>query len=251
MSEISVVIPVRDDAELLRECLSSLGRQSEPPLEIIVVDNASSDHSAAVALAHGARVVPEPNVGIAYATATGYDAARGSIIARLDADSRPPADWLERIGIVLARHPGADAVTGIGVFHDAPRGLGRLLSLIYLGSYYLLGAAAAGHHVLWGSSMALRRTTWQRVAHLVHREPGVHDDFDLALVLGPGAGILLDPALVVRVSARSLRGGRQWRRRLGRAFRTLRLNWRDAPPWERWAVTLGLPDTNETRGSRP
>ncbi|WP_277452944.1 glycosyltransferase family 2 protein [Janibacter sp. DB-40] len=249
MSEVSVVIPVRDDAELLRECLRALGRQSEPPLEIIVVDNASSDHSAAVALSHGARVVREPNVGIAYATATGYDAARGAIIARLDADTRPPTDWLERIGTVMAGHPGHEAVTGIGVFHDAPRGLRRLLSVIYLGSYYLLGAAAAGHHVLWGSSMAVRRTAWQRVTHLVHRDLEVHDDFDLALVLGPGAAIVLDPSLVVGVSARSVRGGRQWRRRLGRAFHTLRLNWRDAPPWERWAVTLHLQDTDETRGS--
>ena len=123
-----------------------------------------------------------------------------------------------------------------------------LASALYLGSYYLLGAAAAGHHVLWGSSMAVRRDAWASVADRVHRtDPELHDDMDLALVLGPGARIALVPGLAVGVSGRSLRGGAQLRRRLARAFRTLQLNWQDAPPWERWAVTLGLPGARHTR----
>ena len=60
----------------------------------------------------------------------------------------------------------------------------------------------------------------------------------LALVLGPGARIDLLPSLTVVVSIRSLRGAAQRRRRMARAIRTLRVNWRDAPPWERWAVTI-------------
>lgn len=248
MTGVSVVIPVRDDATDLRRCLQALARQTVPPLEIVIVDNGSTDESAAVALAHGARVVREPTIGIPAAAATGYDAAVGSIIARLDADSVPSATWIEQVLRALDRRPDAVAVTGVGVFRDAPRGLGPALAVLYLGSYYLLGAAAAGHHVLWGSSMAMRSDAWRLVSPAVHRDDQeLHDDMDLAMVLGPGARIGLVPSLVVRVSVRSLRGRTQRRRRLARALRTLRLNWEDAPPWERWAVTLTPPERRRNR----
>lgn len=248
MTDVSVVIPVRNDSVHLRRCLAALDRQTVPPLEVIVVDNGCTDDSVSVALAHGARVVDEPVVGIPAAAATGYDAARGAVIARLDADSVIPRDWVERVVCSLERRPDAVAVTGVGVFRDAPRGLRHLLPAIYLGSYYLLGAAAAGHHVLWGSSMAVRRDAWAQASARVHRDdPELHDDMDLALVLGPAARIALVPSLTVGVSARSLRGGTQRRRRLDRAFRTLRRNWAEAPPWDRWAVTLALPATRHTR----
>jgi glycosyltransferase involved in cell wall biosynthesis len=73
---VSVVIPVRDDAGHLRACLRALAGQTVAPDEIVVVDNASSDDTAEVARAAGARVVREPVVGIPAAACTGYDAAR-------------------------------------------------------------------------------------------------------------------------------------------------------------------------------
>lgn len=246
MAEVSVVIPVRNDGEHLRQCLGALARQTVSPLEVIIVDNASTDDSADVARAHGARVVTEPSIGIPAAAATGYDAALGSVIARLDADSVPADDWVEQVRKALDRRPHAVAVSGFGVFHDAPFGLRRLLPIVYLGTYYLLGVAAAGHHVLWGSSMAVRREAWAVVSERVHRgEREIHDDMDLALVLGPGARVSLVTSLTVGASVRSLHGLPQLRRRLDRAFRTLRLNWHEAPPWERWAVTLRLTPRTE------
>lgn len=247
MADVSVVIPVRDDAEPLDRCLRALARQTVPPLEVVVVDNGSTDDSARVAHSHGARVVAEPRPGIPAAAATGYDAALGSVIARLDADSLPPADWVERVVEALERRPDAVAVTGAGAFSDARPGLAHPAAVAYLGTYYLLGALAAGHHVLWGSSMALRREAWERVSPAVHRDdPELHDDMDLALVLGPAARIAFVPGLRVGHSARSVRGLAQWRRRMARAVRTLEVNWRETPPWDRWAVTLGLPTTRHT-----
>lgn len=236
---ISVVIPVRDDAAALDGCLAALARQTVPPLEVIVVDNASRDASAAVARRWGATVIPEPRVGIPAAAATGYDAAAGQVIARLDADSVPAPDWLARAAAALAAEPPPDAVTGVGVFRDLPRGLRHAVALLYLGSYYGLGHAAAGHHVIWGSSMALPREAWLRARDRVRRDDAeVHDDLDLALALGPGARVRLDPTLAVSVSARSLVGCAQVRRRFRRAFHTLRHAWASAPPWERWEATI-------------
>src|SRR3954452_8207081 len=89
---VSVVIPVKDDAVALERCLRLLGQQTVAPLEVVVVDNGSRDASAAGARRHGARVVTEPTPGIPAAASTGYDAARGDLIARCDADSVPDTD---------------------------------------------------------------------------------------------------------------------------------------------------------------
>lgn len=234
---ISVVIPVHDDADELRACLELLAVQTLEPYEIVVVDNACSDDSAAVAEKHGARVVAEPLLGIPPAAATGYDAARGDVIARLDADSRPGPDWIAQVARAMA-DPRVDAVTGPGHFHDLPPVLRQLALLAYLGAYYVLTHLALGHTPLWGSSMAMRRSSWERVRHRVHRHEDVHDDMDLAFALGPQAVIRYDNRLRVGVSGRSVQGAPQLRRRMQRAILTLRLNWAVSPPWERWQVRL-------------
>src|SRR6266436_4982028 len=97
MASISVVIPALNDASMLKVCLAALASQRRAADEIIVVDNGSSDDTAEVARAAGALVLTELRRGIYPATSTGYDAATGDIIARLDADSIPGPDWLERI----------------------------------------------------------------------------------------------------------------------------------------------------------
>ncbi|MDH7485682.1 MAG: glycosyltransferase family A protein [Anaerolineae bacterium] len=61
------------------------------------MDNASTDATAEIARRFGARVVREPRKGVARARQTGFEAARGEIIASTDADTRVPPYWLARI----------------------------------------------------------------------------------------------------------------------------------------------------------
>jgi glycosyltransferase involved in cell wall biosynthesis len=230
---VSVVIPARDDAEALAECLAALERQTVAPDEVVVVDNASTDDTAAVARRHGARVVTESRPGIPFAAAAGYDAARSELVLRCDADTVPGPRWVERLATSLARRPRLDAVSGVGTFHDLPPGVRHLAAAAYLGAYYACTHLALGHTALWGSNMAFRRLAWTQVREEVHRQDAeLHDDMDLAFVLGPTRRIRL-VAVGVGVSARSLRPG-QWRRRIRRANRTLAVNWTLSPPWLRW-----------------
>lgn len=245
---VSVVVPVRDDARALDVCLSLLARQTVAPLEVVVVDNASSDASAAVAHRWGAVVVGEPRVGIPAAAAAGYDAAKGNVIARLDADSRPGPHWVSMIVERMAADPELDAITGTGQFHDLPRGLRTASCLAYLGAYYALAHLALGHTALWGSCMAMRSRTWQAARQdAVREDPEVHDDLDLAFRCGPARRIRLLHSWRVEVSARSLRGRQQRRRRLRRAWHTLRLNWQVSPPWDRWWRRLRRHGSSLTR----
>ncbi|KGM08990.1 glycosyl transferase family 2, partial [Cellulomonas bogoriensis 69B4 = DSM 16987] len=131
------------------------------------------------------------------------------------------------------------ALTGGGWFYDLPPRRRPLHGRLYLWSYTWSMYAAMARPPLWGSNMAIRRSVWLTVTDRVHRDdPEVHDDVDLSLVLGPGLRVRRDPTLVVGVDGRSLEAGPQMRRRFRRAWRTLRLNWRDSPPWRRWAHRL-------------
>ncbi len=85
---ISVVIPCYNGAKYLRETLDSVLVQTHPVLEVIVVDDGSTDDSAAIAESFGppVRVIRQPNQGESVARNRGIDEARGDWVAFLDAD---------------------------------------------------------------------------------------------------------------------------------------------------------------------
>jgi glycosyltransferase involved in cell wall biosynthesis len=83
---VSVLLPVRDGARHLPEALASLGAQTFRDFELIVVDDGSEDDSAAIAEAHGARVIRQGREGLVAALERGRAAARGRYLARMDAD---------------------------------------------------------------------------------------------------------------------------------------------------------------------
>ncbi|WP_291043351.1 glycosyltransferase family 2 protein [Herbiconiux sp.] len=233
---ISVVIPVKDDAEHLERCLAALARQTVAPSEIVVVDNVSSDASGGLALDRGARVVCEQRPGIPATASTGYDEAEGEIIARLDADSIPSDDWIERIGDRFRDQPDLAAVTGGAAFSGLPRSIGRAGAALYLGAYHLSLAPALGHVPLFGSNFAMRRSAWQRVSGTVHRQdPELHDDLDLAFHLGVRGRIRYARGLTVQISARPFTEAGTLPTRFRRGFRTVLAHWPRELPWLRWS----------------
>lgn len=232
---ISVVVPVLDDADELSGCLAALAAQTRRPDEIVVVDNGSTDDSAAVAREGGARVVPEPVRGIPSAAATGYDSATGEIIARLDADSRPGTDWLERIESAFTGDPELTAISGPGRFIGMTGWRARAAQLLYMDAFFVSVGAAMAHPVLFGSNLALRRSAWERVRGGVDRsDPELHDDIDLSFQFGASDRLVVDRSLTVGISARPFEDPATMRKRFSRAFRTIFRNWRTAPPSQRW-----------------
>jgi rSAM/selenodomain-associated transferase 2 len=92
--EISVVIPVANEAAALPDCLARIGRRSS---EILVVDAVSDDQSAAFARAAGCHVVPAPQRHRARQMNLGAAQARGRILLFLHADTWLPPDALAKI----------------------------------------------------------------------------------------------------------------------------------------------------------
>jgi glycosyltransferase involved in cell wall biosynthesis len=232
---ISVVIPVKDDAANLEHCLAALIGQLDPRDELVVVDNGSTDGSAEVAARFDARIVDVSGGGIPAASAAGYDAATRTIIARLDADCVPGADWLATIRREFDARPDLVAVTGPARFLDGPRALRHPLAVLYLGAYYSSLLPALGSWPIFGSNCAFTRVAWVSARTSVHRgDPEVHDDLDLSFHLPLGGRVRFSHALVMGISMRPMFDGGALAKRFRRGAHTVVIHWPHDLPWRRW-----------------
>ncbi len=110
---VSVVIPCLNEAENIEECVRTALEVLERTGidgEVLVVDNASEDDSAALATAAGARVISEPRRGYGSAYLAGFAAARGRYIVMADADLT--YDFNEIPRFVAELDGGAELVMG-------------------------------------------------------------------------------------------------------------------------------------------
>lgn len=110
--EVTVALPLYDDAQTIGDTLEALAAQTgAPPFEVVVVDDGSRDAGPEIARRAGARVVRQANAGPGAARNRGAREARAPIVLFLDADCRPPPDWVREMTAPFA-DPSVDAVMG-------------------------------------------------------------------------------------------------------------------------------------------
>jgi rSAM/selenodomain-associated transferase 2 len=125
---ISVVIPTLNEAARLPALLAEL-RAETPAPEIIVSDGGSTDRTAAIAAAGGARCISGPP-GRGAQLARGVDASHGSVVLMLHADSRFPGGGLAAIEAALAVQPAAPG-GNFRLLFDGNDGFSRWLESFY------------------------------------------------------------------------------------------------------------------------
>lgn len=114
---VSVVIPLYNAEPYIERCLNSVINQSYKDWEIVVVDDASTDHSLPIVESYQKRstniriVKHERNLGLMLTRKDGYEAATGDFIVFLDADDSLPIDAIIRLA-VKQKQTGADIVMG-------------------------------------------------------------------------------------------------------------------------------------------
>ena len=167
---LSIIIPARNEEENLPTLLRSLATQCVHPKEIIVVDDASTDHTAEVARQNGARVVnslplPDGWRGKTWACHQGAQAAAGQKLLFLDADT-----WFEPDGMarVLAEFQtaggGALSVAPYHVIRDFHEQFSAFFNLVMLagtGAFTVLGDRYPQRGLL-GQFLLIDRAAYQR-----------------------------------------------------------------------------------------
>jgi glycosyltransferase involved in cell wall biosynthesis len=198
---ISLVIPVYNEESYLADCVRSALAQRQAFYEIIIVDNNSNDLTARIAASFpGVTVLKASRQGVVHARNQGFDAATGDVIARIDADTRLPADWSQHVGRAFQQNAIA-AITGKVTYYDTAfaRSLSISDNLLRRVVAYLLGRNMA----LQGANMAIRRSVWRGVRHSVCTKGGLHEDFDLAIHANQhGHRVSYDIALQAEVAFR-------------------------------------------------
>jgi len=119
---ISIVIPCYNAARWIRETLESALLQTHQPIEVIVVDDGSTDDSAAIAESFGppVRVIRQANQGESVARNSAVRHANGEYIVFLDADDLLVPEALARQATAVRNRPGAVALMGISWFRESP-----------------------------------------------------------------------------------------------------------------------------------
>lgn len=156
------MIPVHNGAALLARCLDALARSAFKAFECIVVDDASSDAAAAIAVASGATVVAlECRGGPGRARNRGAKIARGEVLVFLDADVCVHPDTLARIDRHMREHPGAAAV--IGSYDDEPPAAGIVSQYKNLLHHYVHQHSQPEAWTFWAGCGAIRRPAFAAV----------------------------------------------------------------------------------------
>jgi glycosyltransferase involved in cell wall biosynthesis len=158
--KISIVVPAFNEEKLLGESLARMksaagvfGRRGWE-VELVVCDNNSTDRTAEIARAAGARVVSEPVNQIARARNCGASAATGDWLVFVDADSRPSAELFDEVAgqISSGNCLAGGATVRLDDCHRLARGVNALWNLI-----------SRSFHLLAGSFIFCETTTFREL----------------------------------------------------------------------------------------
>lgn len=209
---VTIVIPAYNEERWIGSCLESCIAQTSAPDEIIVVNNKSTDGTAAVVRRYqrhnsqlNIRMLEQNELqGLIPTRNLGFDHARCDVIGRIDADTLIAKDWVEKIRRQFADAAVA-AATGPVLYYDMP-----LRRVGFWGDQRIrnfLQHNATDQRFLLGANMAIRNSAWQAVRQLAHLDldDQLHEDIDLALTLFKnGFDIAYEPAMVAGISGRRL-----------------------------------------------
>jgi glycosyltransferase involved in cell wall biosynthesis len=167
---LSFVVPAYNEEAYLPACLESIMAQTGKlgdAVEIIVVNNASSDRTLQVAMGFkGVRVVDEPRKGLTFARQAGFAASTGELIANVDSDSRLTEGWVAKVLAEFAAEPKLVALSGPFIYYDmspnqrvSVRIFYAIAYLVYALNRYVLRAGS----MVQGGNFVLRRAALEKI----------------------------------------------------------------------------------------
>ena len=217
--EFTVVIPLYNRASLIRETLDTVLQQTLPAVEVIVVDDGSTDESARVVEGFGNRVtlIRNGKQGVQAARNAGINRAPTEWTALCDSDDLWEPTWLERIGALRKAAPDIDFVFGNfrilrdgtlsdkTKFDDAPTGYWKQADPVCLREGWAFQKTLAGQsfkwHPMFPSAMAFSKGLLARTGTFDARLNGCSNEdgeFTLRLLYHAKVGAIPEPLVQIR-----------------------------------------------------
>src|SRR5574341_1769136 len=193
---ISVVVCSYNGERTIDECLEGLRALEYPDFEVIVVDDGSTDGTAAIARRHGLAPITTDHGGLSHARNVGIEAATGEIVAFIDDDARPDPHWLTYLAVSFLR----TGHVGVGGPNIAPTGDGVVAECVANppgGPVHVLLSDQEAEHIP-GCNMAFRKADLEAIGGFDTQFRKAGDDVDICWRLREAGGTLgFSPAAVV------------------------------------------------------
>ncbi len=203
---ISIVIPAYNEEGYLEACLKSIIEHDIPELlEVIVVDNDSTDNTEKIARkyhAHKVELIGEKTKGPNFARQAGFLAARGDIIATIDADTIIPDTWFPTL-LKAFKDPTVAGISGPYDYYDFPR-FQRFFLLILWNFLGRMAHIFTGF-VVYGGNFAGRRASLEKIGGFDGDIVFYGDDANTGLRLHKVGKVLFQTDFVILSSARRLK----------------------------------------------
>ncbi len=202
--KISVIIPAHNESRIITNTLRAVLSQDYADYEVILVDNNSTDDTAAMAAQFpNVKILSEKRKGTMWACECGREAAQGEIIVRMDADCLPRPDWLSR-GVTYFNNSKVAAVSGPYDYYDASwfmRYSTLLLQcLFYPPANYLLRLSKLGGISLGGNTF-IRAAVLRQMGGFNTNITFYGDDTDTAKRAARFGRVIFTPRLIVATLA--------------------------------------------------
>jgi glycosyltransferase involved in cell wall biosynthesis len=213
-SAISVIIPAYNEESDIAACLDALLGLDEPVHEVLVIDNNSTDGTAAIAESYArqsptVRLITERQQGALHAAARGVREATGDLIAKIDADTVVSPQWTAAIRRFFdAVPPDVAGGSGLCSMHDMPaqwlfrsaqaRFTAKLQAGMREGSITEMADT-------FGANCVMRASVWADIAPHTSTRDDIQDDLDIGItVVDQGWRLAWVPGMDARISGRRL-----------------------------------------------
>lgn len=219
-ARISVIVPARNEEQLLPRCLDSVRAQQRPIHELIVVDDTSQDATARVATDRGAHVIsagtrPAGWTGKPWAAHVGANAATGDWLLFVDADAVLAPGCVEA-ALAEAEEHGVDLLSLIPAWRCS-----TLLESLVQPVFFILLSAAFDFHKMndpadplataWGGFLLFRRSAYEKLGGHTAVKSVIVEDLAIAQeVKRRGMRLRVLPAPELAETARPLSARRIW-----------------------------------------
>jgi len=225
---VSVVVCSHNGARTIRDSLEGLKKLAYPNYDVIVVDDGSTDQTAAIASEYDCRVIRTANQGLSSARNTGWQAAIGEIVAYLDDDAYPDPHWLHYLTAPFLNTTNAKqaAVGGPNLTPSTDGPIAECVGHAPGGPTHVLLSDREAEHIP-GCNMSFRRSCLQAIGGFDVRFRVAGDDVDVCWRLQEHGWTLgFSPAAVVWHHRRnSIRAYLRQQKGYGKAEALLEKKW--------------------------